>query len=702
MRVQDASNAAESVAKQTRAFEDQLPALQALNAAYHENAQAVRDAQVGVKVAQFKTQNPFASDDTIKAFATEQKRESDEAYIATVHQEAARYDLIKTYDNEVEHLNELKAVLESYGADTLAIEAAIDEAQTKEIEGWDKIALKFGDIGDKFRAMVNEIELQGDNFGEKVFGTLSKSIDGISGQLAKLIVTGKSSFKQFFQGIEEELIKAQLQKGFTLLFTKYLGGAGVPGKSSPFLDNLPLTKDGVTATPPFLPPGVAKPAGALGAIGKLFGLGGKRDGSSEGNALYVTLTNGGVGQPGAKGNPISQLLQSVTGEKGSPFGASGLDNLPLTNQNPESPQFLPNSFPGAPGAPGAGGATGIGGVASSIARVFGVGGNNPLGKPDGTSANPLYVQLSSGGGLTGTSQQAGVGGILGDLFGKKNTDSSSPFGASGLDNLPLFNLSGAANNSPFGASGLDNLPLFNTNSGDSSSGDSGSGAGGIISAISGLTSSLGNSGGRPTGSQANPFYVISAAGGGKGALGTFLGIASSIVGVVGAAKGGSAGVGTGGGDFLGGAATGGLIRGPGTSTSDSIPRWLSDGEFVVKADAVRNFGVKNLETINSLSHKLPRNFTHSIPNFGGFREMGGDVTPGKAYIVGEKRPELFIPKTAGTIMPSVNTKGGGDQSLPHHNQHAHSRRSGCRLVQAIAVSGDGRGLSLRRAAARAK
>jgi hypothetical protein len=44
--------------------------------------------------------------------------------------------------------------------------------------------------------------------------------------------------------------------------------------------------------------------------------------------------------------------------------------------------------------------------------------------------------------------------------------------------------------------------------------------------------------------------------------------------------------------------------------------------------------------------------------FGGGREAGGDVTPGKAYVVGEKRPELFVPKQGGTIVPQVMTKAG--------------------------------------------
>ncbi|WP_454710949.1 phage tail tape measure protein [Cupriavidus nantongensis] len=43
--------------------------------------------------------------------------------------------------------------------------------------------------------------------------------------------------------------------------------------------------------------------------------------------------------------------------------------------------------------------------------------------------------------------------------------------------------------------------------------------------------------------------------------------------------------------------------------------------------------------------------------FGGFRAEGGPVEAGKAYVVGEKRPEVFVPAQSGRILPSV---GGGD------------------------------------------
>ncbi len=45
------------------------------------------------------------------------------------------------------------------------------------------------------------------------------------------------------------------------------------------------------------------------------------------------------------------------------------------------------------------------------------------------------------------------------------------------------------------------------------------------------------------------------------------------------------------------------------------------------------------------------------------KKRGGDVLAGQAYIVGEERPEIFVPRTEGTIIPNVNMLGGGAPSL---------------------------------------
>ena len=47
--------------------------------------------------------------------------------------------------------------------------------------------------------------------------------------------------------------------------------------------------------------------------------------------------------------------------------------------------------------------------------------------------------------------------------------------------------------------------------------------------------------------------------------------------------------------------------------------------------------------------------------FGGLFANGGRPPVGKASVVGERGPELFVPKVAGTIIPN-NKIGGGDNT----------------------------------------
>ena len=45
--------------------------------------------------------------------------------------------------------------------------------------------------------------------------------------------------------------------------------------------------------------------------------------------------------------------------------------------------------------------------------------------------------------------------------------------------------------------------------------------------------------------------------------------------------------------------------------------------------------------------------------FGGARAMGGPVAAGMGYLVGERGPELFVPRSSGQIVPN----GGGSMNI---------------------------------------
>ncbi len=58
---------------------------------------------------------------------------------------------------------------------------------------------------------------------------------------------------------------------------------------------------------------------------------------------------------------------------------------------------------------------------------------------------------------------------------------------------------------------------------------------------------------------------------------------------------------------------GGVVRGPGTSTSDSIPALLSNGEYVLNAAAVSKFGVPMLDQMNTAYNIPTGTFLNNMP-----------------------------------------------------------------------------------------
>ena len=74
------------------------------------------------------------------------------------------------------------------------------------------------------------------------------------------------------------------------------------------------------------------------------------------------------------------------------------------------------------------------------------------------------------------------------------------------------------------------------------------------------------------------------------------------------------------------------------------------------------------------------NFLSSLGSmFGGFFADGGSPPVGRASIVGEKGPELFVPKTAGTIIPNRDLGGSSTVTTTTINISAVDAQSVARL-----------------------
>jgi lambda family phage tail tape measure protein len=134
----------------------------------------------------------------------------------------------------------------------------------------------------------------------------------------------------------------------------------------------------------------------------------------------------------------------------------------------------------------------------------------------------------------------------------------------------------------------------------------------------------------------------------------------SFIGMIGGGLGGAAsGAAAGASGAIGGTtalATGGLIAGPGTGTSDSILARVSDGEYVVNAAAVKAVGVQALHRINSLGTGLPRFATGGV--------VGASAAAG-AWREGAQAISISMPMTIQT--------GGGTGGFDENRARALQR-----------------------------
>ena len=111
------------------------------------------------------------------------------------------------------------------------------------------------------------------------------------------------------------------------------------------------------------------------------------------------------------------------------------------------------------------------------------------------------------------------------------------------------------------------------------------------------------------------------------------------------------------------AATGGHIKGPGSGTSDSIPAMLSNGEYVVRANAVKTIGVNTLDKLNQADRIGFKNGGYNgYANGGlvGYKDGGFMNTSG--YNKGQKRTQEQVLSMSPTDPKAPWNNGGWAQN----------------------------------------
>jgi hypothetical protein len=253
--------------KQNQALALARPYVDALNAAYFKSEDAIRAARIELELYQWE-QDQLNKGIAVSQAQIAQKRslltEADrEAYESSIQQSAAQFDLNRMYDEQIVKLQRVREALQTNGSSTLLVDARLFSVQQQLIKQWDDAAFAVGTFGQKSRAVFNEMILQGQDAGKKIAEAFLSAYDSLTGALAKLATGQKANFKQIFQGLAEQVTKAEIQKGIGSLVS------------------------------------------SLG-LGKIPGLSAKADGS-ESNPFYVVLKNSAAGLPGGLSGPGGPL-----------------------------------------------------------------------------------------------------------------------------------------------------------------------------------------------------------------------------------------------------------------------------------------------------------------------------------------------------------------------------------------------------------
>ena len=95
-----------------------------------------------------------------------------------------------------------------------------------------------------------------------------------------------------------------------------------------------------------------------------------------------------------------------------------------------------------------------------------------------------------------------------------------------------------------------------------------------------------------------------------------------------------------------------------SAAEDAIDSIIAALEYIERFNDESDVGKggSNMGTVfKNVYHSSPlKDFFSGMGDllFGGFRAKGGPVSDTKAYMVGEKGPEMFVPDTSGTIIPN--------------------------------------------------
>jgi Lambda phage tail tape-measure protein (Tape_meas_lam_C) len=282
-----------SLAQGTESIRQQLAGLAILGSAIGGTTEELRQAAVQAQLTQYAMSHVAVdtSSQQWKDYAAAVDAASKATEENRIKQQAESLDLLNTFQNKIKQLEDYRNALSKNAANSLAINAAEQDATLSLTKAYDQLLLKVGTAKDGVTAFFRDFTNDGVTAAQQVYNAMNVATTGIEKSLTNLVVTGKGGFAALGQSIESSIV-----------------GSGVH-------DLVQKATKGIA-----------------GVFNVDLGLGGKRDGNTATNALFVQSVDATGNVAGSGPLPLGPLfgsnqnLSSVTGSGGGGFlgGASSL------------------------------------------------------------------------------------------------------------------------------------------------------------------------------------------------------------------------------------------------------------------------------------------------------------------------------------------------------------------------------------------
>lgn len=222
------SKLAQKITEEADAIRGDAEAWQILTDSIGKGA-AARIAAEGAAARARSASNPNNSPAQVNQAGDAAEQKARQGVVSAAVEAGSQMDLVSVYKEQIALLEQAKLAYKDNATVQLLANAKEKEDLIAANHQWDQAAMSVGTFGQQAASVLNELQLDGQNFWKNFWDAGTQALSGLEDSLAKFATTGKGNFKQIAQSLEQNLVKTGIQGLVSKGAGALLGSTGLGG-----------------------------------------------------------------------------------------------------------------------------------------------------------------------------------------------------------------------------------------------------------------------------------------------------------------------------------------------------------------------------------------------------------------------------------------------------------------------------------------